>query len=95
MAVSPTRRRLTGLRHDAQVELALRRLARFVRLEHEYGGQLNAAGLRLLRASTFLAYCDCRRLGVADRAAELLAGPAPEAPAPALTPTATAGVAAS
>jgi hypothetical protein len=62
------RRRLPALRHDAQVDLALARLARFARLEREYGGQLNDAGLRLLRASAFSAYCDCRSLGIADRA---------------------------
>ena len=71
-ATNPTRRRLPALRHDAQVELALRRLSRFARLEREYGGQLNEAGLRLLRASTFSAYCDCRTLGIADRAAAAL-----------------------
>jgi hypothetical protein len=72
-ATNPTRRRLPALRHDAQVELALRRLSRFARLEREYGAQLNQAGLRLLRASTFSAYCDCRALGIADRASAALA----------------------
>lgn len=71
-ATNPTRRRLPSLRHDAQVELALRRLSRFARLEREYGPQLNEAGQRLLRASTFSAYCDCRALGIADRAASAL-----------------------
>ncbi len=83
MAVSSTtRKRLVGLRHDAQVELALRRLARFVRLEREYGAQLNHAGVRLLRASTFSAYCDCRRLGVAAQAAAILAAEPADDPPP-------------
>lgn len=71
-ANSSPRRRLPALRHDAQVELALGRLVRFARLEREFSAQLNEAGLRLLRASTFSAYCDCRTLGVAERAAAAL-----------------------
>lgn len=66
------RRRLPSLCHDAQVELALARLLRFARLEREFGAQLNDAGLRLLRASAFSAYCDCRTLGIADRAESAL-----------------------
>ena len=73
-ANNPTRRRLVGLRHDAQVDLALERLARLVRLDREYGPQLNEAGLRLLRASAFSAYCDCRALGIVARADKILAG---------------------
>ena len=88
-ATNPTRRRLPALRHEAQVELALHRLRRFARLEHEYGAQLNDAGLRLLRASTFSAYCDCRMLGVADRAVEALRTVAAEA----VAAETTAGVA--
>jgi len=92
-ASSTTRKRLVGLRHDAQVELALRRLARFVRLEREYGAQLNHAGLRLLRACTFSAYCECRRLGVAAQAAAILAAERVDEPPPRLRPGAAVEIA--
>jgi hypothetical protein len=65
-------RRLTTLGLRAQTELALQRLGRFAALEREYAGQLNEAGVRLVRASTFSAYCDCRDLGVGKRADEIL-----------------------
>jgi hypothetical protein len=78
-AVSTQRKRLAQIQRQAQVELALRRLDRLAQLEREYGAQLNDAGLRLLRASTFSAYCDCRALGLTDRANQLLrAMPPPE-----------------
>ena len=66
------RRRLTTLSQRVQTELALQRLGRFVALEREYAGQLNEAGVRLVRASTFSAYCDCRDLGVGKRADQIL-----------------------
>jgi hypothetical protein len=66
------RRRLTTLSPRAQTELALQRLGRFAALEREYAGQLNEAGIRLVRASTFWAYCDCRDLGVGKRADQIL-----------------------
>jgi hypothetical protein len=66
------RRRLGVLSQRAQVELALQRLSRFAALEREYAGQLNEAGVRLVRASTFTAYCDCRALGMAKRADQIL-----------------------
>jgi hypothetical protein len=64
---------LTTLSQRAQTELALQRLGRFAALEREYAGQLNEAGVRLVRASTFSAYCDCRDLGVGKRAEHILA----------------------
>ena len=78
-ATNQPRRRLPSLRHDAQVELALARLVRFARLEREYGAQLNDAGIRLLRASAFSAYCDCRALGIAERATAALRDGEPDA----------------
>jgi hypothetical protein len=60
------------MHRQAQVDLALRRLGRLANLEREYGHQLNAAGRRLLRVSTFSVYCDCRALGLADRAGLIL-----------------------
>ena len=72
MAATNPRRRLAAMHRQAQVELSLRRLSRLTTLEREYGHQLNAAGLRLLRASTFTAYCDCRALGIEDRARLIL-----------------------
>ena len=60
------------MQRAARVELSLRRLSRLAALEREYGRQLNPAGLRLLRASTFSVYCDCRALGMADRAGLIL-----------------------
>jgi len=67
------RRRLATLPQRIQIELSLDRLTRFAGLEREYAGQLNAAGVRLLRSSTFAAYCDCRALGVGKRADQILA----------------------
>lgn len=67
------RRRPGVLSQRAQIELALQRLARFASLEREYAGQLNDAGIRLLRACTFTAYCDCRSLGAVKRADDTLA----------------------
>jgi hypothetical protein len=72
VSVVNTRRRLGTLGHRDQIELALRRLGRFAALEREYAGQLNEAGVRLVRASTFSAYCDCRALGVGKRADRIL-----------------------
>jgi hypothetical protein len=66
------RRRFVAMHRQAQVDLSLRRLGRLAALEREYGDQLNPAGLRLLRASTFSAYCDCRALGLEDRARLIL-----------------------
>jgi hypothetical protein len=71
------------MHRQAQVELALRRLSRLAALEREYGHQLNAAGRRLLRFSTFSAYCDCRALGLVERAGLILGQlPPPARPAP-------------
>jgi hypothetical protein len=66
------RRRLATLSQRGQIELAVQRLERFASLEREYRGQLNGAGIRLVRASTFSAYCDCRTLGVGKRADQIL-----------------------
>jgi hypothetical protein len=66
------RRRLATLTQRAQIELAVQRLERFASLERDYRGQLNDAGVRLVRASTFSAYCDCRSLGVGKRADQIL-----------------------
>lgn len=57
---------------QAQIDMALQRLERFTTLEHEYGDRLNEMGLRLLRASTFAAYCDCRALGIGARAQTII-----------------------
>jgi hypothetical protein len=75
------------------IELSLRRLSRLTTLQREYGGQLNEAGLRLLRATTFSAYCDCRALGVGDRALALIQSAAPPAALPAPREEALAEVA--
>ena len=72
MAATNQRGRLAAMHRPAQVELSLRRLSRLTALEREYGHQLNAAGRRLLRASTFSVYCDCRALGIEDRAGQIL-----------------------
>ena len=72
MAAINQRRRFVAMHRQAQVDLSLRRLGRLAALEREYGDQLNPAGLRLLRASTFSAYCDCRALGLEDRARLIL-----------------------
>ena len=72
MAATNQRRRLAAMHRQAQVDLSLRRLSRLTTLEREYGHQLNAAGRRLLRASTFSVYCDCRALGLEDRAGLIL-----------------------
>jgi hypothetical protein len=80
------------MHRQAQVELSLRRLRRMTALEREYGQQLNAAGQRLLRASTFTAYCDCRALGVEERARLILEevrGPAGRAFSPRDLPAAS------
>lgn len=82
-ALSGHRKRIVPLQRQALVELSLRRLSRLTTLQREYGGQLNDAGLRLLRSTTFSAYCDCRSLGVADRALALIQSLSPPAlPAP-------------
>jgi hypothetical protein len=60
------------LRKDAQIELALNRLARFVDLERRFGPELNDAGQRLVRLSTFSVFCEARRLGVERRAGTVL-----------------------
>ncbi|MBM4416876.1 MAG: hypothetical protein FJ033_00955 [Chloroflexi bacterium] len=67
------RRRLAVLNQRAQIELAIERLTRFATFERIYAGQLNEIGERLLRASTFTAYCDCRALGVGKRADQIIA----------------------
>ncbi len=60
------------LRKEAQIELVLNRLARFVDLERRFGAELNDAGQRLVRLSTFSMFCEARRLGVERRAASVL-----------------------
>lgn len=75
--INQQRRRLTAIQRQAQLELAVKRLSRLTRLQREYGPQLNEAGMRLLRASTFSAYIDCRALGLVEQAREILHGPAP------------------
>jgi hypothetical protein len=81
------RRRLATLTQRAQIELALQRLERFASLECDYRGQLNEAGVRLVRASIFSSYCDCRTLGVGKRADQILSHVGVEtAPVAALEP---------
>ena len=72
MAAITQRRRFVAMQRQAQVDLSLRRLGRLAALEREHGYELNPAGLRLLRLSTFSVYCDCRALGIEDRARLLL-----------------------
>lgn len=81
------RRRFATLTQRAQIELSLQRLERFATLERDYRGQLNHAGTRLVRASIFSAYCDCRALGVGKRGDQILnhAG-VDSAPVPTLEP---------
>jgi hypothetical protein len=94
VAANNQRRRLAAMHRQAQVDLSLRRLSRLTALEREYGQQLNDAGRRLLRASTFTVYCDCRALGLEERArlilGELRAARLPAPAAPKLAATATA-----
>ena len=68
------------MQKQAQVELAIRRLSRLSALQREYGSQLNQAGVRLVRSSMFSAYCDCRALGLGDRARDILTNPLPPEP---------------
>jgi hypothetical protein len=80
------RRRLATLTQRAQIELALQRLERFATLERDYRGQLNDAGSRLVRASIFSAYCDCRALGVGKRGDQIVNRVGVEAAPAALEP---------
>ena len=57
---------------ELQVRLALRRLARALVLERKYGPTMSARGLRLIRETIHLAYCDCRALGVAEAGRAIL-----------------------
>ena len=57
-------------------EYALTRLRRLLRTRQEKGGQLNAAGVRLLDRAIYSTYCDALDLGVGDEARECLEGEA-------------------
>lgn len=62
------RRRLKEVSSLQQEDMALRRLTRLTDIEREHGYKLNEQGLRLLRGSIFKAYCQCKELGILDKA---------------------------
>lgn len=54
------RSRFLRINNQAYRELCLNRLRRLIRLQKEYGYQMNDKGNEYLRKTIFLVYCDCR-----------------------------------
>ena len=61
-----------SVRREFLEETALRRLARLIMLEKDHVERLNDNGVRLLRNCIFSCYCDCRELGVTEKAQRIL-----------------------
>lgn len=72
LALNNNSRRIVSIRREFQEENALRRLARLVMLEKDYVERLNENGVRLLRNCIFSCFCDCRELGLTDKARRIL-----------------------
>lgn len=53
-------------------EVYLERLERVLKLRRRHDDELNPQGIRLLDHSVFAAYCDCRDIGAAAEARELI-----------------------
>ncbi len=64
--------RIVSTRREFQEESALRRLARLIMLEKDHVERLNDNGVRLLRNCIFSCYCDCRELGLIEKAQRIL-----------------------
>ena len=72
LALNNHSRRIVSTRREFQEETALRRLARLIMLEKDHVERLNDNGVRLLRNCIFSCYCDCRELGLTEKAQRIL-----------------------
>ncbi|MBI2866740.1 MAG: hypothetical protein HYX97_00225 [Chloroflexi bacterium] len=57
---------------DEQVRILFRRITRLNTIRHRCSELLNTQGMDLLNRALFATYCDCRDLGLAQEAMQLI-----------------------